>query len=106
MDWESSSQLHKQLEERHTESCLKKQILYLTDYEGVARANSSGIISPVPLEDLPAIPALPNHHWLMQVYVQDVLSKLDEVNTSMFGQFIKMDSTKKTVRKLAGQDQV
>lgn len=42
----------------------------------------------------------------MQVYVQDVLCKLNEVNTSVFGQFIKMDSTKKTVRKLAGQVQV
>lgn len=42
----------------------------------------------------------------MQVYAQDVLSRLDKVKasiTSLFGQAIKMDFAKKIVRKLAGE---
>ncbi|XP_058490578.1 uncharacterized protein LOC131462991 [Solea solea] len=100
----SSSQLQKQLEEQHAESWLGRQIQFLTEYRGVARAISSGLISPVPLGDLPAMPAVAKHRWLMQVYAQDVLSRLDEVKasiTSLFGQVLKMDSTKKIVRKLA-----
>lgn len=102
----SSSPLQKQLEEQHAENWLGKQIQFLNDYRGVTRAISSGLISPVLLGDLPAMPAVPKHRWLMQVYAQDVLSRLDEVKasiTSLFGQVIKMDSTKKIVRKLAGQ---
>ncbi|CAL8406944.1 unnamed protein product [Arctogadus glacialis] len=102
----SSSQLQKQLEEQHAESWLGKTIQFLTAYRGVARAISSGLILPVPLGDLPVMPAVPKHRWLMQVYAQDVLGRLDEVKasiTSLFGQVLKMDSTKKIVRKLAGQ---
>ncbi|CAL8292404.1 unnamed protein product [Arctogadus glacialis] len=100
----SSSQLQKQLEEQHAESWLGKTIQFLSAYRGVAI--SSGLILPVPLGDLPVMPAVPKHRWLMQVYAQDVLGRLDEVKasiTSLFGQVLKMDSTKKIVRKLAGQ---
>ncbi|XP_062395732.1 uncharacterized protein LOC134083423 [Sardina pilchardus] len=104
----SSSQLQKQLEEQHAETWLCKQIQFLTDYRGLARAVSSGLISPIPLGDLPVMPVVPKHRWLMQIYAQDVLSRLEEVKasiTSLFGQVIKMDSTKKIVRKLAGKAQ-
>ncbi len=42
----------------------------------------------------------------MQMYAQDYLSRLDEVKasvTTLFGQVLKMDSTKKNLRKLADQ---
>ncbi|KAK2874526.1 hypothetical protein Q8A67_021679 [Cirrhinus molitorella] len=45
------------------------------------------------------------HRWLMQVYAQDVLQRLDEIKatiTSQYGRILKMDSTKKVARKLAG----
>uniref|UniRef100_A0AAV2JMW0 Transposase n=1 Tax=Knipowitschia caucasica TaxID=637954 RepID=A0AAV2JMW0_KNICA len=51
------------------------------------------------------MPIVPKHRWLMQVYAQDVLSRLGEVKasiTSLSGQVLKLDSTKKIVRKLAG----
>ncbi|XP_026110190.1 uncharacterized protein LOC113083135 [Carassius auratus] len=52
------------------------------------------------------MPSIPKHRWLMQVYAQDVLQRLDEVKatiTSQYGRILKMDSTKKVARKLAGR---
>lgn len=104
----SSSQLQKQLEEQHAEAWLCKQIQFLTDYRGLSRAIAAQLVSPVQMGDLPVMTAVPKHRWLMQIYAQDVLSRLDEVKasiTSVFGQVLKLDSTKKIVRKLAGQAQ-
>jgi hypothetical protein len=42
----------------------------------------------------------------MQIYIQDVLHRLDEMKagiTLVFGRIIKIDSTKKVVKKLAGR---
>lgn len=52
------------------------------------------------------MPKVPKPGWLMQVHAQDVLSRVDEVKasvTSLFGQVLKIDSTKNVVRKLAGR---
>ncbi|KAK1902432.1 putative clathrin assembly protein [Dissostichus eleginoides] len=52
------------------------------------------------------MPPVPKHRWLMQVYAQDVLQRLDEIKatiTSQYGRILKMDSTKKVARKLAGK---
>ncbi|CAJ1074242.1 PREDICTED: uncharacterized protein LOC107660364 [Xyrichtys novacula] len=90
----SSSQLQKQLEEQHAETWIEQQIQFLSEYQGVAQAVSSGLISPVPPGDLPAMPAVPKYRWLMQVYAQDVLSWLEEVKasiTSLFGQAYLVD---------------
>lgn len=48
---------------------------------------------------------MPSPVWLLTVYSHDVLSRLDEVKarvTSVFGSILKMDSTKKVTKKLAG----
>ncbi|XP_016333324.1 uncharacterized protein LOC107681530 [Sinocyclocheilus anshuiensis] len=52
------------------------------------------------------MPSVPKHRWLMQVYAQDVLQRLDEMKatiTSQYGRILKMDSTKKVARRLAGR---
>ncbi|XP_046887325.1 uncharacterized protein LOC124474908 [Hypomesus transpacificus] len=51
------------------------------------------------------MPPVPSPVWLLTVYSMDVLSRLDEVEarvTSVFGSILKMDSTKKVTKKLAG----
>ncbi|KAK7940034.1 hypothetical protein WMY93_003360 [Mugilogobius chulae] len=101
----SSSHLIRQLEEQHAERWLEQQIQFQTEYKGIVQAVASGLIRPVPLVELPAMPTVPKHRWLMQVYAQDVLCRLDELKasiTSLYGQVLKLDSTKKIVRKLAG----
>ncbi|KAE8298000.1 hypothetical protein D5F01_LYC02486 [Larimichthys crocea] len=61
-------------------------------------------LTPAPVPK-PAMPPVPKHPWLMQVYAQDVLQSLDEIKptiTSQYRRILKMDSTKKVVPKLAG----
>lgn len=51
------------------------------------------------------MPPLPSPIWLLTVYGYDVLTRLDEYKariTSTFGSILKMDSTRKVTRKLAG----
>lgn len=48
---------------------------------------------------------MPNCEWLLTVYAQDIMARMDYVkaySTSVFGRTLKMDSTKRTVRKHAG----
>lgn len=102
----SSSQIQKQLEEQHSEVWLHKQLQFFTDCRGLMQAVASGLVGPVEIGDLPAMMTVPKHRWLMQVYSQDVLSRLEEIKasiTSQFGRVLKMDSTKKIVKKLAGE---
>ncbi|KAG1973265.1 hypothetical protein F2P79_000769 [Pimephales promelas] len=102
----SSSQIQRKLQERHTEVWLQKTVQYLTDCKGIASAVTSSLILPVAFQSAPSMPSVPKHRWLMQVYTQDVLQRLDEIKatiTSQYGRILKMDSTKKVARKLAGQ---
>ena len=101
----SSSQIQRKLQERHVEVWMQKTAQYLTDCKGINSAVRSGLILPVPFGKIPAMPPVPKHRWLMQVYAQDVLQRLGEIKaniTSQYGRVLKMDSTKKVARKLAG----
>ncbi|KAL3065983.1 hypothetical protein OYC64_016008 [Pagothenia borchgrevinki] len=51
------------------------------------------------------MPTLPSPIWLLTVYGYDIMTRLDEYKariTSTFGSILKMDSTKKVTKKLAG----
>jgi len=101
----SSSQVQKKLEEQHSEIWLQKVVQFLTDCQSFRKGITAGLVMPVSFEHPPAMLPVPKHRWLMQVYAQDVLQRLDEVKasiTSLFGRVLKMDSTKKVARKLAG----
>ncbi|KAK0139748.1 hypothetical protein N1851_023342 [Merluccius polli] len=83
---------------------LQKQLQFLTDCSGFARAVSAGLVAPMAIGDTPKMMEVPKHRWLMQVYSQDVLGRLEEIKasiTSLFGRVLKLDSTKKIVKKLA-----
>ena len=46
----------------------------------------------------PTLPPVPQYGWLLLVYCHDILSHLEDVKarvTSIFGNILKMDSTKK-----------
>ncbi|KAK1887156.1 S-adenosylmethionine synthase [Dissostichus eleginoides] len=101
----SSSQIQRKLQERHAEVWMQKTVQYLQDCKGIASAVTSGLILPMPFDPAPAMPPVPKHRWLMQVYAQDVLRRLDEIKATItsHGRILKMDSTKKVARKLAGK---
>ncbi|KAL8622718.1 hypothetical protein ACOMHN_009352 [Nucella lapillus] len=99
-------QIWKGLREQHSEAWLETSLMYLTDVEAFVKASARGLISPVQPEAPPnAVEQLPSFSWLQTVYVKDVLQRLDDVKasiTSTFGHMLKLDSTKKIVKKLAG----
>ncbi|XP_051251506.1 uncharacterized protein LOC127360984 isoform X2 [Dicentrarchus labrax] len=61
--------------------------------------------APLAASSLPTMHPVPTVLWLINVYVRDALTRLDETRarvTSIFGDLLKMDSTKKITKKLAG----
>ena len=54
-------------------------------------------VTPRPVT-LPTMPPVPSVSWLLAVYVRDPCTRLEETKarvTSVFGEILKMDSTKK-----------
>ncbi|XP_053389918.1 uncharacterized protein LOC128552873, partial [Mercenaria mercenaria] len=101
----SASQIQKKVKEQHSTEWYQKTIQYLSACKSVASAASSGLIVPQRFQEPPPMAPIPQYRWLMQVYVQDVLQRLSEVKaniTSVFGRILKVDSTKKVTKKLAG----
>ena len=101
----SASQLQKRLTEQHSEKWLSRTIQYLNDCQYFREAVNTGLLTPPQFEDPPKFTQLPTYKWFLTAYVQDILSRIDETKasvTSTFGSIIKMDSTKKVVKKLAG----
>ncbi|XP_072302660.1 uncharacterized protein [Eucyclogobius newberryi] len=98
----SVTQLYKKLNEEHSEVWTDHALQYLTACEQFVC--SDHVERPAFSEPAP-LPALPKPKWLLNVYCRDVLTRLDEVKasiTSVFGAVLKMDSTKKVTKKLAG----
>ncbi|CAB4020973.1 Hypothetical predicted protein [Paramuricea clavata] len=102
----SSTVLQKKMSEQHGEKWLQKSIQYLTECKYFAQASKSGLILAKEFEEPPKFVPVPKYKWFLTVYVQDIMSRIDHIKasiTSTFGRVIKMDSTKKIVKKLAGQ---
>ncbi|KAK7907602.1 hypothetical protein WMY93_016214 [Mugilogobius chulae] len=86
----SPARLVKQLKENHGEEWMSRMAHYLGE---------------LTLQEPPEPIAIPTSHWILSVYAKDILSRLDHVKasiTSTFGSIIKLDSTKKITKKLAG----
>ncbi|XP_034386340.1 uncharacterized protein LOC117729430 [Cyclopterus lumpus] len=98
----SASRLYNTLREQHSETWMRRAIQYLGVCEQfLALYSARGQTPPPP----PEMPPVPTPVWLMTVFTYDVLSRLDEYKariTSTFGSILKMDSTKKVTKKLAG----
>ncbi|CAM4571621.1 unnamed protein product [Leuciscus chuanchicus] len=97
----SATQLYKKLCESHSEAWMRRSIQYLGECQHFM---TFGNIRPQ-FPPLPEMPKVPSPVWLLTVYSMDVLSRLDELKarvTSVFGSILKMDSTKKVTKKLAG----
>ena len=101
----SSSSSDSKLEAHYFEEWYQKCIRYLSDAEGFITVAATGLVAPVnfldPTKQLP----VPRAKWPMQFDAQDVLQRLDVTKariTSLFGRVLKLDSSKKVVKKLAG----
>ncbi|XP_041836778.1 uncharacterized protein LOC121636980 [Melanotaenia boesemani] len=94
----SHSRLYNTLRELHSDSWMRRAIEDLGICEQFLALRGQ---FPPP----PQMPPVPSPVWLLTVYSYDVLTRLDEYKariTSTFGSILKMDSTKKVTKKLAG----
>lgn len=91
----SPTRLLKQLKENHTEEWLNRVARYTT--ECVAFLQRPGLL-PMNFPEPPEPSVVPSCKWLLSVYSQDILTRLDDIKaklTSTLGTILKMDSTKK-----------
>ena len=96
----SASQIRCKIQEQHSEVWLQKCIQYMTDCQGLSTAAATGLILPLRYEELAPVP---QYRWLLQVYAQDVMQRIEEVKSNvitLLGNILKIDSTKKVVKKL------
>ncbi|XP_073667611.1 uncharacterized protein [Paramisgurnus dabryanus] len=98
----SPTRVIKQLRENHSEEWLQRLARYTT--QCMDFINRPGVL-PMQFQEPPEPTVLPSVKWLLTVYSQDILTRLDEIHariTSTHGTVLKMDSTKKITKKLAG----
>ncbi|XP_051800729.1 uncharacterized protein LOC110945909 [Acanthochromis polyacanthus] len=60
-----------------------------------------------PPPPLPTMEPVPSSSWLLSTYARESFTRIDELQAKVtwtFGSILKMDSTKKVTRKLAGRD--
>lgn len=101
----SSSYLRQALQGIHSEEWGQKVIKYFSNFELHRRGlqlqgASEGIYQPPP-----AFSPLPLAQWFETVHGNDVLQHVQEMKgviTSTYGNILKLDSTKKITKKLAG----
>ncbi|KAM9723716.1 uncharacterized protein ACNS7B_019020 [Menidia menidia] len=98
----SPTRVLKQLRENHTEEWLHRVGRYATECESfIERPGLLPVVFPEP----PGPAIVPSCKWLLSVYSQDILTRLEDTKahiTSIHGTILKMDSTKKITKKLAG----
>ncbi|KAI7800442.1 hypothetical protein IRJ41_003392 [Triplophysa rosa] len=100
----SSSFLQQALEEIHSEEWARRTIDYLTDCE-LHKKRCALTQSEVVYEQPPPFCPLPLAQWFETAHANEILSHLDELKgvvTSTYGSILKLDSTKKITKKLAG----
>lgn len=91
----SPTRLVKQLRENHSEEWLQRLARYST--QCVDFVKLPGVL-PIKFQEPPKPTVVPSWKWLLTVYSQDILTRLDEIHariTSTYGTVLKMDSTKK-----------
>ncbi|XP_061753808.1 uncharacterized protein LOC133551273 isoform X2 [Nerophis ophidion] len=98
----SATRLRSYLVEEHSREWQTRALGYL---EVMARFRSVSSF-PQPRACIPPMRPLPSVSWLLSVYVREVLPRMEHTKariTSTFGSILKMDSTKKMTKKLAGE---
>ena len=94
----SSAQLQTKISEEHSETWLRQSAHYLADCDAYREASTKKLVIMPKFQRVPKQPEVPGSKWLLSIYCQDVMQRLDEVKasiTSIFGSVLKMDSTKK-----------
>ena len=101
----SALQMQRKLEESQGEAYLSRCLQYATECKAFTVAARAGLVGNINFKPPPPQIPVPKFGWLQTVYCIDVYRRIDEVKaaiTSTLGRVLKMDSTKKVAKKLAG----
>jgi hypothetical protein len=89
--------------EMQTEDWMRRTIAYLTDCERHKKSHQQLNLSVSEYQDPPDFKSPPNPKWFLATYIRDVWARLQWLKasaTSVYGEVLKIDSTKKITRKL------
>ncbi|CAL9685387.1 unnamed protein product [Knipowitschia caucasica] len=92
------------LKKQYEQEWVNKKLQFMNVAQSSSRAGVDAAVS----EELPAMLPFPNYDWLLQVYVQDTVSRMDEIKasiTSLFGQVLTIDTSINMVLHFSGQEQ-
>ncbi|XP_063732182.1 uncharacterized protein LOC134859573 [Eleginops maclovinus] len=101
----SSSYLQQAMEEVHSEEWARRSIEYLSDCELHKKRSTMTQCEESVYQRPPPFCPLPLSQWFETVHGNEILGHLDEMKgviTSTYGRILKLDSTKKITKKLAG----
>ena len=102
----SSTAFQDNLSELHTDCWLRKNAEYLRSCIKHADGLSLMGLPPQTYEEAVMYKVIPNAKWFLASYARDVWSRLESLKasiTSVFGDVLKIDATKKVCKKLAGE---
>jgi hypothetical protein len=94
----SSTHVRKQVAEQHSETHATKALQFLQAREPFQLQASRGLFHLQFPPPIPPMQQVPRPRWFLAVYVRDVVGRIEETKaqiTSIFGNILKMDSTKK-----------
>ena len=94
----SSMALHNNILELHSEEWSCWYLWYLSDCDRHRRGRQSLNLKPVEYSDALPLRSLPTYKWFLACYVKDVWDRLPLLKASMtlvYGEVLKIDSTKK-----------
>ncbi|XP_063969451.1 uncharacterized protein LOC129281451 isoform X1 [Lytechinus pictus] len=100
----SPLQMLRKLRETHTVAWLRKTALYLCAVKKFTADRERDLVDCPQCTPPPKMPSLPTHSWLLGVYHNDVMERIDVIRasiTSVFGRILKIDS--KITKKIAGE---
>ena len=101
----SPSSVQNSIAELHSENWMRRSTQYMQDCQRHSKGVSTLLGSDQIYPQLPNFAPVPSKKWFLTSYTLDVLSRIETLKgnvTSVFGRILKIDSTKKIVKKLAG----
>lgn len=101
----SPTALCNSIRERHTEEWMSRSVAYLSDCERDKKGRQNLKLAAIDYAKPPEFNQIPTAKWFLAVYTRDVWSRLPLLKacaTSVYGNILKIDSTKKITRKLQG----
>ena len=101
----SPTSIHTLVNLKHSESYIKRSVMYLEDVKRHRAALKMHCCPAVTYSEVLPMTPVPTPKWFLSTYARDVMFRKDTLKgsiTSVFGEILKIDSTKKILKKLQG----